>query len=831
MTTIRLMQPALAVPRYRQVRMPVVAAELAPWAEVSINDENIEPPDFSWVDLVGLTGQTYNAPRAFFLAEQFRKQGIKTIMGGVFATAMPQKALEHVDAVVIGEVEGLGKEIVNDLNAGNLKQIYQNPQPPDLTHTRAPRWDLMRSNRYYHVNFPMETSRGCPHNCAFCFSSYQYPGFRKRSLDDIERDLGQYDHGMLEIVDLHFAGDRDFAIEVCKLIEAANLPGWYGETTIHSLDNEKFLAALAASRCRQMFVGLESVSPDALGHMNKSFNPVRDYKRILHMCQDYGIYIQAGFIWGADGQGPEDFEETVRFCEEARIYLAGNNLITPYPGTKWHRQLENEGRIAARCFQDYDSAHVVIKHPDMTPAEIAKGMEHFIKRFYALPSMMIRAFQASNKNLMFLIDYFAFNYLYRAYYHHWLKRVRQGVRQPDRQPPKDGLPHLYRNIPLTYTLADWSWRYWEFWLRQWALPSPRPGKLKTVGSIGCWAAMTLPTLLYLLPGSSLPASSPWTVFLLYCLAWWGAAPACWVAGKRLSNRTASLLWGHFFWLPAYAIPILAPGRGLSLATVLAVLNVILVLKNTSFLVSEERREYRLYRYLVFIFWAPVLEFEKSYVLDETASLPRSLTELLIGGALIWGAAGLWAAMLAFFYWFGNPAPPAPAFFALTALKGLFAVCLVSGGFIWLGGWWRAWGITAATTPAFPLRAARLRDFWKWINPPYQAWSHWLLSFNNKKGATTAISTTLPLLLSGLLLAYVAVASGIHEVRLAYLTVTYLSVTICLLFFFLLQTLGLTIEHYIYRRFQPPSWLGRLLTWSFLLVTAPFLFNILECFFV
>ncbi|MFH2099107.1 MAG: radical SAM protein, partial [Pseudomonadota bacterium] len=372
MPSVRLVQPAIAIPRYRQLRMPVVGAELAPYADVSVNDENVEALDFSPVDLAGLTCQTYNADRAFWIADRFREQGVKTILGGVFATAMPEKALEHFDAVVVGELEGLGETIINDLVAGNLRKVYQNPAPPDLSHTRAPRWDLLKSRKYYHVNFPIETTRGCPHQCAFCFSSLQYPGFRKRSLSDIERDLAQWDRGLVEVVDLHFAADREFAIEVCEVFANMGVPGWYGEATLKSLDDDRLLAALEKSKCRQMFVGLESVSPRALSAMNKDFNRVEDFRRVIQKAQDHGVFIHAGFIWGVPGQTQADFDATFQFCEDTNLYLASSNILTPYPGTPWHQELKARGRSLSEDFRDYDSAHVTADPETMTPAQVVE---------------------------------------------------------------------------------------------------------------------------------------------------------------------------------------------------------------------------------------------------------------------------------------------------------------------------------------------------------------------------------------------------------------------------------------------------------------------------
>ena len=43
--------------------------------------------------------------RGYEIPDQFRRQGVPVAMGGVHPSFMPQEALRHCDAVVIGEVE------------------------------------------------------------------------------------------------------------------------------------------------------------------------------------------------------------------------------------------------------------------------------------------------------------------------------------------------------------------------------------------------------------------------------------------------------------------------------------------------------------------------------------------------------------------------------------------------------------------------------------------------------------------------------------------------------------------------------------------------------
>ena len=73
--------------------------------EVVLTDENIEKIDFDLkADLVGISAMTSYVNRGYEIADQFRAKGIPVAMGGVHPSFMPQEALKHSDAVVIGEV-------------------------------------------------------------------------------------------------------------------------------------------------------------------------------------------------------------------------------------------------------------------------------------------------------------------------------------------------------------------------------------------------------------------------------------------------------------------------------------------------------------------------------------------------------------------------------------------------------------------------------------------------------------------------------------------------------------------------------------------------------
>ncbi|GAI08733.1 unnamed protein product, partial [marine sediment metagenome] len=105
-------------------------AALAPGYSYKIIDENIDGVDLELeeikeADLIGITVMTAQTPRAYELADRFRRMGKTVIMGGMHVSAMPEEALEHSDAVVVGEAEGLWPKLLEDYEEGKLKKIYK----------------------------------------------------------------------------------------------------------------------------------------------------------------------------------------------------------------------------------------------------------------------------------------------------------------------------------------------------------------------------------------------------------------------------------------------------------------------------------------------------------------------------------------------------------------------------------------------------------------------------------------------------------------------------------------------------------------------------------
>lgn len=101
--------------------LSTLAALTPPDWDVSIQDARVAPIDFDQkVDLVGITGYTAEIPSTYTIADEFRKSGVPVVLGGVHVSALPAEALEHANAVVIGEAEGVWEQLLADFSAGGL---------------------------------------------------------------------------------------------------------------------------------------------------------------------------------------------------------------------------------------------------------------------------------------------------------------------------------------------------------------------------------------------------------------------------------------------------------------------------------------------------------------------------------------------------------------------------------------------------------------------------------------------------------------------------------------------------------------------------------------
>jgi len=402
-----------------------LAASTPEDVEVSIMDENLET--IHWevdADLIGITVMTPQAVRAYEIADEFRSRGSKVVLGGFHVSHLPEEALSHADAVVIGEGDRIWKEVIKDFQGSSLKKIYKDNEPVSLTEIKIPRRDLVKEKGYLFTN-TIQTTRGCPFQCEFC-SVFSFFGrsYRTRPIPLVIEELTRLrqESVFLFLVDDNLVGNRSYAKTLFR--EMASLKfKWASHAPLSFVNDEELLELASKNGCMALFVGVESLTQENLSLMGKKTNleisPIEAVKKF----HDYGIGVLASFILGYDHDTPDTFKKILDLCHQARIDGALFPILTPYPGTLLRERLKREGRILTDQWDLYDMEHVTFAPKRMSPEKLQEGFEWLNASFLSWGSIFRRLFKMNRSLQIFGPMNFGFH---KA----WKKRIRPKINCP-----------------------------------------------------------------------------------------------------------------------------------------------------------------------------------------------------------------------------------------------------------------------------------------------------------------------------------------------------------------------------------------------------------------
>jgi len=391
--------------------------------------------------LIGLAGvQTNQYPRGRDLALRFRRAGLPVLFGGFHVSSHPPSRafLERCGiTTVVGEAETIWADVVDDVLAGRLRASYRvedgiqaKTGAADITVPLIDEAQLPSINQAYMARFgdqamtTLDTSRGCPFTCSYC-SVKNVMGRTMRSRDAAAvvrwvRDA-VLNHGVrsLFIVDDDFyrspawepilAGMAQLRAEGHELsfmmqvdAEAAAFEP-DGPETSQRRKSERFMRLAADAGCFAAFIGFESFSPQNLLAAGKVQNLAKaqrrlrsgldtraaldavkaKYRRVCDNWHRHGVAVHAGYMLGFPYDGPDCGRESAEWLHEVGVDLATFFIVTPLPGTEDHDKAVADGAITDWDFNNYDSQHMVSRHPHMAHAEVMAAYRDAYRTFYS----------------------------------------------------------------------------------------------------------------------------------------------------------------------------------------------------------------------------------------------------------------------------------------------------------------------------------------------------------------------------------------------------------------------------------------------------------------
>ncbi len=368
--------------------IPILAGLTPPsWEVELLDDNNGDPLDFSAeTDLVAINCFTPQAHRAFEIADAYRAQGRKVVMGGFFPSAMPEEAARHADAVNIGDGEPNWLQILDDATRGDLKQFYTSRSDWDLANMPALRRDLFYDKKGYDWGADLvQTARGCSYNCGMCaVPEVQGHRFRLRPVEHIVKEVATLRFDQVYIAeDLLFFPNRrirDWA-EALLWALAPLRKSLFVSSTMSLNTSDDFLDLLARSGVKSFYCTL-NVDAKSIRALGGDRDAGEELVSLVKRLEDRGIRFFASFGIGRDWDDRRMVDSVLSLCDRAGIQTAEFFLFTPYPASpQWHR-LMRQKRILQTDWRRYNGAHVVWKPLGIEPDELYDVFVTLWREFY-----------------------------------------------------------------------------------------------------------------------------------------------------------------------------------------------------------------------------------------------------------------------------------------------------------------------------------------------------------------------------------------------------------------------------------------------------------------
>jgi len=349
-------------------------------------------------DLVAISSLSARINDAYRLAARYREHGIQVVIGGLHTTALPYELLQCGVSTVAGEGEVVWHEILEDAARGALRPFYDaRGREFDLREAPIPAFELLEIERYNRLT--VQASRGCPWRCNFCASSILLTGKYKQKpvgkvLAEIDRIRALWPRPFIEFADDNAFVNRAYWRELLPELAKRRVRR-FAETDLSVHEDEELLEQIRKAGCRQLLVGFESPMPEGLDGLELRRDWKRthyvQYRSAIERIQAHGISVNACFVVGLDGQGPEVFGAIREFVREALPRDVQVTLPTAFPGTPFHSRLLREGRLLEeKAWERCTLFDINFVPQGMSQDELRAGFHRLVTDLYAADFTKLR---------------------------------------------------------------------------------------------------------------------------------------------------------------------------------------------------------------------------------------------------------------------------------------------------------------------------------------------------------------------------------------------------------------------------------------------------------
>lgn len=242
-------------------------------------------------------------------------------------------------------------------------------------------FDLLRS-------LPINTARGCPFRCTFCYHVFKKSPYRVRSVENIGQEI-KYLQKKFGLNYIQFADElslfsKEQANDLADYLLRENINIFWVADCRAGLfqEGDSGLALkLKKAGCVELCYSLESADQEILKAMNKRIT-VQEFMTQTRVLQEAGISTATSLVIGHPLETEETIKKTFDCCYESNIYPSAGYLL-PQPGTPIYQYALQSGKIQDE--EEYllkmgDRQDFRINLTNMEQEKIEGLVKHHLKR-------------------------------------------------------------------------------------------------------------------------------------------------------------------------------------------------------------------------------------------------------------------------------------------------------------------------------------------------------------------------------------------------------------------------------------------------------------------
>jgi radical SAM superfamily enzyme YgiQ (UPF0313 family) len=349
--------------------------------QVSVVNERYSQIDCNAAyDVVLINYVTSTAPRAYTIADNFRKKSVLVVLCGFHASGLPEEAKQHADSILIGRNEAGWLTVLQDIEQKKLQPFYHAPPYKPIQHLPATNVQLPGLI----MTGALEATRGCPYHCEFCPET-NIPGgniFYKRPISEVVEEIKKIPQKTLMFYDTSLTIDPAYTKELFQGMKGLRKRFFCNGNADVLARDEDLVRLSKEAGCVAWLIGFESFSQDTLDSVGKKTNKVTEYARAIHNIHTHHMAVIGDFMFGFDTDTVTVFEQTRKAVKELNIDVADFSILTPFPGTPLFTKLESQNRILTKDWTLFNMGHAVFRPLHMTSEELEYGVRGVYTEFY-----------------------------------------------------------------------------------------------------------------------------------------------------------------------------------------------------------------------------------------------------------------------------------------------------------------------------------------------------------------------------------------------------------------------------------------------------------------